>query len=366
MMVVMRSSGSSGRRLISALPRRLRIRHRQPPDLFVVDLALEEKNSTGVWVLATNSLATKSSSRVCMPGAALAAAALRAIGRQRHALDVAGVARPSPPCPRAGSGLRPRPRPPVRGFRSGAGWRTRLEAAEFVLDDRLHAHARPQDFEVVRDLLAELLSSSAISRGRARSAAADAVREWPWPAPPTAAKVPSSAHLVARIGDQVDQRRSCPWPASRAPSGRRARVPGSFDVRISAMISSILATATARPTRTCARSRALLSRYLVRRVTTSSRNARNSAYVLELHELRAAAGERHAVDGESRLQRRETIELVEHHVGHRVALELRRPPACRAGRIRRGCRRFLRSSFRGPVRRFSRPSSPCSPGREFR
>jgi hypothetical protein len=42
------------------------------------------------------------------------------------------------------------------------------------------------------------------------------------------------------------------------------------------MISSILATAIARPTRIWARSRALLSRNFVRRVTTCSRKAMNS------------------------------------------------------------------------------------------
>src|ERR1700730_10579272 len=50
-----------------------------------------EKNSTGVCVLATNRVLKKSSSRLGMPGPALAAAALGAIGRHRDALDVAAV-----------------------------------------------------------------------------------------------------------------------------------------------------------------------------------------------------------------------------------------------------------------------------------
>ena len=50
----------------------------------------------------------------------------------------------------------------------------------------------------------------------------------------------------------------------------------SFDARISLITSSMLATAMARPTKMWARSRALPSRNLVRRETTTSRNAMNA------------------------------------------------------------------------------------------
>jgi hypothetical protein len=50
-----------------------------------------EKNSTGVWVLATNSEETKIVLARRHARAALAAAALGTIGRDRHALDVAAV-----------------------------------------------------------------------------------------------------------------------------------------------------------------------------------------------------------------------------------------------------------------------------------
>ena len=43
--------------------------------------------------------------------------------------------------------------------------------------------------------------------------------------------------------------------------------------------------------------------------------------VLQVHHLRPAAVERQHVGREIRLQRREAIELVQHHVGHRVALQ---------------------------------------------
>ena len=44
--------------------------------------------------------------------------------------------------------------------------------------------------------------------------------------------------------------------------------------------------------------------------------------LLDGHQPRAAAVERQRIDAEGRLQRREAIELVQHHVGHGVALQL--------------------------------------------
>ena len=43
---------------------------------------------------------------------------------------------------------------------------------------------------------------------------------------------------------------------------------------------------------------------------------------LSVHRLRPAAVQRHHVGAERGLQRREAVELVEHDVGHRVALQL--------------------------------------------
>jgi hypothetical protein len=60
---------------------------------------------------------------------------------------------------------------------------------------------------------------------------------------------------------------------SRAIKASRAAL-ASVEARISLITSSILATAMASPTRMWARSRALPSRYFVRRETTSSRKAR--------------------------------------------------------------------------------------------
>src|SRR6185295_6354558 len=91
---------------------------------------------------------------------------------------------------------------------------------------------------------------------------------------------------------------------------------------MSLMNSSILATAMARPTSTWARSRALPSKNLVRRETTSSRNAMKaesrSFSVITSGRPPSSA----TMFAERGLQRREAIELVEHDVGHRLALEL--------------------------------------------
>ena len=89
MMVVMRSPSSSGSRLMQGLAARLRIADRQAPDLFLVDDAARgeeqhrrvrvghEQPGDEILVLGRHA------------GAALAAAALRPVERQRHALDVA-------------------------------------------------------------------------------------------------------------------------------------------------------------------------------------------------------------------------------------------------------------------------------------
>ena len=44
--------------------------------------------------------------------------------------------------------------------------------------------------------------------------------------------------------------------------------------------------------------------------------------IAEVHQFRTAAVQRHHVDAERRLQRREAVELVEHHIADRVALQL--------------------------------------------
>ena len=61
----------------------------------------------------------------------------------------------------------------------------------------------------------------------------------------------------------------------------------------------------------------------MRRETTSSRKSTKACdEVLQVHQLRTAAVQRHHVGAEARLQRRVAVELVQHHVRHCVALDL--------------------------------------------
>ena len=92
MMVVMLSSFSSGSRLTSALPRACGARERQPPDLHLVDHAARGEEQHRRVRVGDEEAGDEILLARRHAGAALAAAALRAIGRERHALDVAGVA----------------------------------------------------------------------------------------------------------------------------------------------------------------------------------------------------------------------------------------------------------------------------------
>ena len=74
------------------LAARLRRRQRQPPDLLLVDLALGGEIQHRLMRRGDEQPRDEILFARRHAGAALAAAPLRAIGRERHALDVAGVA----------------------------------------------------------------------------------------------------------------------------------------------------------------------------------------------------------------------------------------------------------------------------------
>ena len=98
---------------------------------------------------------------------------------------------------------------------------------------------------------------------------------------------------------------------------------GSAEARMVATTSSTLETATARPQRMWARSRALRSSKAVRRATTSSRKAMKAVRKrAQVELLGPAAVQRQHVAAEAGLQRREAEELVQHHVGRGVAAQL--------------------------------------------
>ena len=73
----------------------------------------------------------------------------------------------------------------------------------------------------------------------------------------------------------------------------------------------------------CARSRALASSNLARRVMTSSRKRTNASMMSRsVSSLGPAAADREHVGGEARLRRGVPPQLVEHDLGRRVALEV--------------------------------------------
>ena len=193
-------------------------------------------------------------------------------------------------------------------------------SSSLMIDD--DAGARAQDVEIVADLGAERLELIADLVAAERGQPLQAKIEDGAGLLLRQAIRPRGRDLVARIGDQLDERDD----VLGRPVTRHQLLPrraGSGAARISLMISSILATAMARPTRICARSRALRSRNLVRRPTTSSRNVGEGAdQVFEVELLGLAADQRHHVAAERALQRGEAVQLVQHDIGHGVALKL--------------------------------------------
>ena len=198
-----------------------------------------------------------------------------------------------------------------------------LIAVSSCLDDRLDARARAQDVEIVGDLVGELVELG-LDLVAAQSGE------------PLQAQIEDGLGLLGRqprraLGaalcgaDRRSARSAAPpsSPAIRAPSRLRAPRSASFAARISSITSSILATATARPTSTWARSRALPSRILgAPRHDLFAEGDEGRDHVLQRHQQRPAAVERQHVDAEGRLQRREAVELVQHHVALGVALQL--------------------------------------------
>ena len=151
------------------LAARLRRRQRQPPDLLLVDLAArgEEQHrrmrdgheQPGDEILLARLHA----------GAALAAAALRPIGRERHALDVAGVGDGDDHVLALDQVLVLDLAFLLDDLGAARRGELLLHRRELVLDDRLDARARAQDVEIVGDLGGELVELGLRSRrGRAR------------------------------------------------------------------------------------------------------------------------------------------------------------------------------------------------------
>ena len=177
----------------------------------------------------------------------------------------------------------------------------------------------------------------------------------------------STQHDRARIGDQLDQRHHV---VSRPGLGHQALARFSPDPcrRADDVRSPRRCWPRRWPDqpRRVTRSRALFSSNLVRRTTTSSRKSTKAVHHLaQAHEccgLTAVQGQH--VDAETELCTEvKRKQLVQHHLGRGVPLQLDDHAQAVAVGSRRASRQCLRCVFRAPVRRSVRSGRPCSPGR---
>ena len=206
----------------------------------------------------------------------------------------------------------------------GASGRTELllEIGQLGLDDRDDPRARPQDFEIVRDLRAEphQLVADFVAAERRQALQAKIqnrlglllgqfVRAF-------------RRHFVPRIGDQLHQRRD----VFRGPIALHQLRPRGCRVRCLADQRDDLvdirdgdgeADQDVGP----------LARFAQQMLDPAPDDllaevGESADHVLEVQHLGPAAVQRHHVAAERALERREAIELIAHHVGHGLALQL--------------------------------------------
>ena len=213
-----------------------------------------------------------------------------------------------------------------------------LMAGEFVGNDRGHARGRGQDVEQVGDLghhvlvLADdlvLLEAGQALQAHLQDFAGLVIRQ-------AVEAVGLDAELAsASLRGGRPRGRPALSPATRASISRTIdesqlllisaafATGGVGEALMVSMNSSMLASATARPSSTWPRSRALRSSNTVRRVTTSRRCSRKTSIrSFRLHSLRLAVDQRHHVHAEGVLQLRLLVQVVQHHLGHFAALQL--------------------------------------------
>ena len=304
------------------LAARVRRRHRQPPDLFLVDLALRGEEQHRRMRRGHEQAGDKILVAGLHAGAALAAAALRPIGRERHALDVAGV--------------RDRDHHVLALDQvlvldlvfllgdDGSAWGRELglHVDQFGLDDLLHARPRPQDFQIIGDLHRELVefvgNFFAAERGQPLQTQLEnglgLLQRQP--------RRTVGRHPVAGIVDQRDHRLDIP----RRPVARHQRVARGVRVGRGADHANDLVDIGDRNRKTDQDMGAVAG--LVEQEFGTARDDllaerdEQRQQVLQVHRLRTTLIQRQHVGRKVRLQRRETVELIEHDVRHRFALQL--------------------------------------------
>src|SRR5262245_9324530 len=255
-------------------------------------------------------------------GAALAAAPLRAIGRERHALDVAEVRNRDHHVLAVDE---------IFLFHlafmlddDGAAWRGELFAHRFelVLDDALDARARAQDIEIVGDLLSELVQLGLDLVAAERGQALQAQIENGFGLLGRELVGAVGRDLVARIVDQRDHR----LDVTRRPVARHQGLAGGIGVgggpdQLDHLID--IADRNGEPDQHVG----AITRFAEQILGAAgdhllAEGDEGGEQVVQIHDLRAAALERDHVGAEGGLQRRVAVELIEHDVSHGVALEL--------------------------------------------
>ena len=198
----------------------------------------------------------------------------------------------------------------------------RADSGEFIADDGQHALARTQNVEIVSDLFAECrqLVTDFVA-AQSRQALQTQIKNGAglYFGQPVSAVI---GQLMARIGDQHDQRFNvgsgpvaCHQPFARCR--RIGRGADQLDHFVDIGNSNGEADQNVSAVTRLAEFKLRTPRHDFFAEVRESRDE-----LLEVHQLRPAAINGHHVGTEGRLQRRETVKLVQHHIGHRVALKL--------------------------------------------
>ena len=257
----------------------------------------------------------------CHAGPALAAAPLRPIGGKRHPLDVAGVADGDDHVLALDQVLLVVLELDLLDLRAPRRREFLAHLDQLVAQDAEQPFAAGQDAEIVGDLVAELLQLGTDLFTAERRQPVEAEIE-------DAAGlgfgqlIASIHHLMARLVDQAHQvLDALGRPAARhqqaACRGRVGRAADQDDHLVD------IGDGDRQPDQ---QMRAVPC--LVQQIPGApgddflAEGDEGGDQVAQVHQLRPPAGQRQHVDAEGGLQRREAIELVEHHLGHGIAPQL--------------------------------------------
>ena len=255
-------------------------------------------------------------------GAALAAAALRPIGGQRHALDVALVAHSDDHVLALDQVLVLDLGVHLEDLGAARGAELRLDGVELVLDDGDDAGARAQDGEIVGDLAAELRQLIADLVAAERGQALEPEVEDGAGLILGQAIRPFRRDLVARVGDKLDQGDHV---LCRPILGHQSLARRSWVGRLADQRNDLVDIGDGDGE--ADEDMGAIARLAQQELGTAADHllaeiGEGADHVLEVELLGPASDQRHDVGAEGRLQRREAVELVQHHVGHGVALQL--------------------------------------------